>query len=136
MEEGAQIASLMITVKNMVLQQYPIEEAKFNNYVMNGFIHGQDSNLLLALQSIIHNKPARIDLAELPTICELIQDHQNNSEEAIFGQCKTEQLTSYIENTELYLLKKKIEIVINTFKVFIRRCRTDLASLWSAQTAE
>ena len=83
----------------------------------------------MTAQGLLHTKPPKIDLQELPSIAEFIQVHVSKLEKSQFGMQKTADLLHHIESSEVELLVTKLNHDIDQFKNFLRRCKTLLLCL-------
>eukprot|EP00973_Karenia_brevis_P038356 5287807-Karenia_brevis.AAC.1 len=92
MEEGVQLCALFIALKNELLEQYPIDIKDFHT------------------MGLIHSRPEKIDLADVPLFDRLIETHVKKTDTLVTGIDQTEKLKADIDQTEFDLFSKKLAV--------------------------
>ena len=105
------------------LSQYSLDENDISVRFITPFVEETDQNLLLALQELLHTRPATISLREIPVLCDMIEEHIQKSDLLLTGVAKTNLIQANIEKTEFELFSQKLAAVIKTVDVFFRKLR-------------
>ena len=125
-EESSQISALICSLRSQLLSEYDVTAADVDREIFFPFWRGDDSQLNMTAQGLLHTKPPKINLQDLPSIAEFIEAHVSKLEKSQFGMQKTAELMHHIEIVEIELIITKLLHDIDQFKNFLRRCRTCL----------
>ena len=125
-EESCQISALVCSLRSQLLSEFDVADADVDREIFFPFWRGDDSQLNMTAQGLLHTKPPKINLQELPSIAEFIEAHVSKLEKSQFGMQKTADLLHHIESSEVDLIVTKLNHDIDQFKNFLRRCRTCL----------
>ena len=124
MEEAASVCALVQSLYKEMLSEYPVKPEDLETNFMQPFLLGQDSNLLVALQGLLHTKPASSLCELLPVFEELVHNHVQKSDISLTGVSKTELINAEIEETEFKLFEKKFSSDIDARCVHMHKTRT------------
>lgn len=124
MEEAASVCALVQSLYKEMLSEYPVKPEDLETNFMQPFLLGKDSNLLVALQGLLHTKPASSLCELLPVFEELVHNHVQKSDISLTGVSKTELINAEIEETEFKLFEKKFSSDIDTRFVHMHKTRT------------
>ena len=123
LEEGAQVAAFITSLKREVTSKYDIKDAAWDSAVTEPFLNGAEPNFVLALQGFLHSKP-KLDLDDVPLLSDLIRAHVSATDMAVCGAPKSELINAQIEKTEFVLFIQKLQADEMLVDSYHRKSRT------------
>ena len=123
-EEGANLVSLVLSLKMLTMSEHPsVSASVFDASVIQPFKDGHDANMMVCLQGLLHSKPAKIDLTDVPAIADLISRQVASADMALFGVDKTVLINAEIEKTDFVVFTTRLQYDVNAYQNYFRNVR-------------
>ena len=128
MEEASQLAAMVLSLAREMCSLFPIPQEKLDELFVTPFATGRDATLLVALQSLLHEKPTNPVNELFPLFEELVVEHTKTSDVSLTGVAKTELIQQDIDKSEYELFEKKLVADIDARGIYVRKSR-----MWRVQ---
>ena len=124
MGEASQISAMVAPLSREMCTIFPIDLAKMEDVFVGPFRKGADTNLVVALQGLLHTKPTCDVQDMLPLFQEMVAVQKKDADISLTGVAKTELIQNDIDKAEFALFFQKFLADMQALGVHQRKTRT------------